>query len=48
MIRMSLKKYLLEILHNFGMTYCKLICTLGEINVKLNKDGCPQKQKGKN
>jgi hypothetical protein len=47
-IRMSLKKYLLEILHKFGMTYCKLICTLVEINAKLNKDGCPQKQEEDN
>jgi hypothetical protein len=30
------------------MTYCKFICTLGEINVKLNKDGYPQKQEEKN
>ncbi len=26
------------------MPYCKFICNLGETNVKLNKDGCPQKQ----
>ncbi len=40
-IRMSQKKYLLEILQKFGMTYCKFICTLGEINVKLNKENRP-------
>jgi hypothetical protein len=29
------------------MPYCKFICNLGETNVKLNKDGCPQKQEEK-